>query len=812
MHNQNTLAFEFDSELYVLLYCLTTCACLDGSYDDHERSFLTAYAAVHLASKTPPEGGPVPPGVWARRADDLCAQVSRDIQAGADGEDALRRCEGIFRMLDPEEQRLLLAKLKALLARDDVEHPAKVAFYAALEKVAGSSQDDLSGGPEGSRLRVTFHNLVHRVILNCDGVLDAAGSAVLEEALLPCFQGRDGLRLLLDLDGVTEVTNAGVRALAGLAGQASAAGVDLRVSNPRPNVRRVFALTGLTPLLTGARVTGTSGALASETTAPPLATHVETLLRSFPSPHSDRAQDAYLMFTLFRGVDQIDSLKKDGHLLLGKWKELDFEKARSYRIADAPATLEDTIRDIASYLEGQRMPGHPSFQLNVIPPPTIASVAGYLFAGLHNPNLVWDDYCHRLAEAEVEAVSAVADLVGYDPAKVGGIFTFGGTATLLYGVRIGLEKALPGTMTGGLRSGFRVVTSDRGHYSSMTVMGWLGGGTNNLVRVATDDDNSMRLDALELTLRRMIESGERIATIIATVGTTDAFGIDNVEHTVRLRDALVEEYRLDYRPHVHADAVIGWAFSVFNTYDFERNPLGFDGRTLQCLRDTRALVKHLHMADSIGIDCHKTGYAPYTSSMFLCKDGKDLHKLARDLDDMPYLFQHGHYHPGKFTLEVSRPGGSVLSALANLKSLGRQGYQVLLGHAVAMAEHLRDQIEQCPSLVNLNDYNLGPVSLFRLYPKGVDAKKAYREELSDPEMRDRLRRHNDYNHRILAWILAQSQEHGGPVLGESSHYRTTTYGEPVLCLKSYVLSPFITEEIMQTTVRMLLRAQDAVSG
>ncbi|WP_437931622.1 hypothetical protein WMF37_20960 [Sorangium sp. So ce291] len=78
------------------------------------------------------------------------------------------------------------------------------------------------------------------------------------------------------------------------------------------------------------------------------------------------------------------------------------------------------------------------------------------------------------------------------------------------------------------------------------------------------------------------------------------------------------------------------------------------------------------MADPIGIDRHKTCYVPYTSSMFLCKDAKDLRKLPRDPDDMLYLFQHGHYHPGAFTLELSRPGGSALSALANLKSLGRR--------------------------------------------------------------------------------------------------------------------------------------------
>ena len=36
-----------------------------------------------------------------------------------------------------------------------------------------------------------------------------------------------------------------------------------------------------------------------------------------------------------------------------------------------------------------------------------------------------------------------AALLVYDPQQSGGVFTFGGTGTLLYGVKVGLEKACP---------------------------------------------------------------------------------------------------------------------------------------------------------------------------------------------------------------------------------------------------------------------------------------------------------------------------------------------------------------------------------
>ena len=59
-------------------------------------------------------------------------------------------------------------------------------------------------------------------------------------------------------------------------------------------------------------------------------------------------------------------------------------------------------------------------------------------------------------------MAMTAALVGYDPARADGVFTFGGTGTLLYGVKIGLEKAVPGARRDGLRTPAVIVCSDAG--------------------------------------------------------------------------------------------------------------------------------------------------------------------------------------------------------------------------------------------------------------------------------------------------------------------------------------------------------------
>ena len=75
---------------------------------------------------------------------------------------------------------------------------------------------------------------------------------------------------------------------------------------------------------------------------------------------------------------------------------------------------------------------------------------------------------------------------------------------------------------------------------------------------------------------------------------------------------------------MHADAVIGWAWSVFNDYDFKENSLGFRPRAVRALAAAGRLISRLHRADSVGIDFHKTGFAPYVSSLFLARERDDL--------------------------------------------------------------------------------------------------------------------------------------------------------------------------------------------
>lgn len=537
---------------------------------------------------------------------------------------------------------------------------------------------------------------------------------------------------------------------------------------------------------------------------------LEKIRLAFPQPVSDPIHDSYFVHSIMRALDQVDGLKTQLPIL-GSVVSGDFEQARKTTLPAEMSSVEGVSADLVSYLRGMTIFGHPHTQQNVVPPPTISSLIGVLLASLHNPNLAWDEYSRLVALAEVEAVGMTAHLVGYDPQRADGVFTFGGTGTTLYGVKMGLERACPRAMRTGVSEDAVVFVSDAGHYCAHNVVGWLGMGTDNLITIPTTDDNEMDLACFEREARAALANGKKIAAIIATMGTTDAFGLDDLQGIVTLRDAWVDEFKLDYRPHVHADAVIGWAWSVFNDYDFGENPLGFRPRTLRALAGARRRIRHLSLADSIGVDFHKTGFAPYVSSLVLFREREDLRLAARPPQQMPYLYHFGEHRPGTFTLETTRAGTGPLAALGNYRLFGKQGLQVILGYIVEMAQLLREHLEGHEGTTVLNRENFGTVTLFRAYPAGVDTFAIKRQEFNDPAYRDVLLSNNEYNRAVFQYVHSEAMAGRGAVISSTECYRRTSYQEPIFALKSYILSPFVDEDHIEVVVAKVLEAREKIA-
>ena len=155
--------------------------------------------------------------------------------------------------------------------------------------------------------------------------------------------------------------------------------------------------------------------------------------------------------------------------LLGRPHELDYSAAEQTEMAEEGQSVEEVTSLLVGKLEGLPIWGHPRTQINVVPPASIPSIIGSLLPAIYNPNLVSDDTSYGLMLTEAAVTAMVSRLVGYDAAQAAGVFTFGGTGTVLYGARLGIEKAFPDAMDNGVPAAGVILASTQSHYCRLNV-------------------------------------------------------------------------------------------------------------------------------------------------------------------------------------------------------------------------------------------------------------------------------------------------------------------------------------------------------
>ena len=402
--------------------------------------------------------------------------------------------------------------------------------------------------------------------------------------------------------------------------------------------------------------------------------------------------------------------------------EPDYEAAapRS-RARRRPSRWKRSFPQLVHYLQGMFIWGHPRAQINVVPNPTIASLIGVLLPLAYNPNLCSDESGRLFSEAEVRAAAMTAALVGY-PTRRGPR-----RVHLRRHRRTALRhenrprKGLPGSgiarpARAGGRPHFRpkpLLLPDRGrlagHRAGKRDRGAHAPGQLDSHRCARTrrprragrrqaDRRDRRHDGFDRRLRHRRPGG--IDRPAAPAG-----------RRVRARPTCRTSMptRLSAGPGRCSTTTIS-----------RRNPLEFRGRTVRALAAAQTASGICRWPiRSASISTRPA--TPPTFRRWCCSATRDdLERIGRPPQHDALPVSIGRAHPGLYTLETTRSAPGPMAALANLLLLGKEGYRTLLGHAVEMAEVLRERIEAHPHLSVLNGENVGPVTLFRAYPDDVD--------------------------------------------------------------------------------------------
>lgn len=502
-------------------------------------------------------------------------------------------------------------------------------------------------------------------------------------------------------------------------------------------------------------------------------------------------------------TDSISSLLqdiKDAHAEILKITDLskctlsskseNFESAiESFKIPQEGLSKEHHASLISELFQGVCRWHSPHSMYNVVASPIMSTVTAKTFTSLYNPNLCMDTASGKSLIIEQKVVRSIAEFIGWDEQNAGGTFTWGGKATIMYGIKLGLKNCSPDSSEQGIKEDIIVLSTASGHPAHKQDADWLGIGTSNFFKIKTGDDSRVDLLEMEKIIREKTKEGKKIAAIIISGGSTNNMIVDPIEKVVELRDKLVKELGLSYVPHVHVDAVVSFPWIFFKDYDFKSNYLNISPVALERISEVIKYLRGLHKADSFGIDFHKMGFCPYMSCAFMVKNKISLYR-SPDFWKWPF----------KYSIENSRPGDGPNSAYVALNVLGVEGFQNLVAYLTEVAVDLQNKIQETGGFEIINSKGLGVCVMFvPLIPRNI----------SFDNWKDEANVRNNYT----TFFLKRISELGNPYyIDEMPSNSTGANPYPLYSLKAYIMSPYSSPESNREFVNFLVELKKDIDS
>lgn len=454
---------------------------------------------------------------------------------------------------------------------------------------------------------------------------------------------------------------------------------------------------------------------------------MKEIQKLFPSMDGNDFQREELLSYFNTVLTKIDELKDPNKLTLGEMPEYteDYYNRviQKAAIPISGVSMDNVVQELLKLVEGHRFVNR-NYVANAAPLPTIASIIGNLVMVLVNGNNLWDVEGPAAATAEVEVTAMLSKLVGYDENMSAGYTTWGGQGAVFNSLRLAIARYAPSSNQKGIPQNLYCFCSELSHYSLYKSVEATGIGIENMIRVKANADHSMNLEDLKEKIEQVIAKGGVPLYILATMGTTDTFGIDDIECIKYIAEEMERTYNIN-PIYIHADSAMGGMYTFFNQYDFESNPLQLEDKVNEVLTSYQQKFKQIKLADSMVFDFHKLGQTPYTTSLFLIKNRENLKYVDLDAEETPYVGNRGYgsYHTG-YTLECSRMG-SALSIYASLLAFGIEGYQELLANYIRVNIAFRETLtKEISNVVVTNE--ISPITTFRFYPE----EKKWNDELN----------------------------------------------------------------------------------
>lgn len=371
-------------------------------------------------------------------------------------------------------------------------------------------------------------------------------------------------------------------------------------------------------------------------------------------------------------------------------------------IPEKGSSSEEVFENLAELFEGSIRTQSPYSLFNMVPSPLIDTVAASTITQLYNTNSLMDSFGGKVLLFEQKIARMLGKLAGWNDAH--GVACNGGKLTLLYAVKSAISKIDPDSRNKGIDKNLVVLTNESSHYCVEHVCSILGLGSDNCIRIKSEDGWKMNIKNLLETIEEQHKKGKKVAAIICAGGTTINFACDDTVSVYKNVKEMFENSNQDYFPYFHLDSVIGWLWMNFiGVSESELNEKIPNEKIRNKIMEVVKRIEGVSNFDSFGVDMHKNGLCPYSTSMFISKTDDNFDylndgKYSYGEDD----YEFGNFRAYRYTFENSRPATGIVNSWIAMNRLGRTGFQDYLIKLKDISEELKIKLEESEKISILN--------------------------------------------------------------------------------------------------------------
>ncbi|MCK4338207.1 MAG: glutamate decarboxylase [Candidatus Aminicenantes bacterium] len=326
-------------------------------------------------------------------------------------------------------------------------------------------------------------------------------------------------------------------------------------------------------------------------------------------------------------TDYLKETEWDGTPVVNQLSPEKLKKKIDLTLNPKGCTLDELYQFIDSYLKYSVRTGHKQFFNQFWSGFTLPGFLGDLFTSLTNTSMYTYEAAPVATLIETFLIQKMGALIGYSSPD--GLFGTGGSNGNLMGMMIARNRMYPDLKKKGVQSGQNCVAfvSDQAHYSFDKAANILGIGTDQVIKVTSDEQGRMIPEELDRMIRKTKESGRTPFFIAATAGTTVKGAFDPCDKISKI----AQQYKIWF----HVDGSLGGSVLLSPKH--------------------RHMLKGCEGSDSFVWNPHKMMGLPLICSAFIVKKKGNLAR-AFSTSGADYLFHDASstYDLGLKSLQCGR--------------------------------------------------------------------------------------------------------------------------------------------------------------